>query len=163
MNQIMMSRKVDKLIDKVNVEYTGHTDSYQFLVISQLPSGVYTIAHVGENFGLVNQVSNVEEGNMFYGESSRLFMVCEELFQNGVGRKPDENKSVGANSIDTILEILREPFIMIAYDPETSKYAIHVAQYVQDVNSGKMLNFSRRTFGPLYLTLRLIPSTSTTS
>ena len=133
---------------KIVAALAGYRKENQDLVsrvLGTLPTGKSYVATVSTKFQFVYQFYVVKDRTVGGAEVSELFYMCNEFFEFAGGTKPD-NQPLHEFSIDFILGMLKEPFIMIAFQGPPLDYLLRKCRTLDELNVGRLMSSEYTTF-----------------
>ncbi len=116
----MAKRLTLKAVKDALDNYRTESDVVLQFLRPELPEGKTAIATVSTDFAFVNGIYQVGAyGEIRAGTVEELFCLCEEVPRFGGKQLP---KPIPEFSIDLILDVQKEPFIIVTLDQQSQGY-----------------------------------------
>ncbi|MCH7568525.1 MAG: hypothetical protein IIA87_03815 [Nanoarchaeota archaeon] len=119
---------------------------------STLPEGTTDVATVHRDYAFVTRVNvstpyDSSSPKIFSGDEEELFSLCQEAIDYSLtAHLPDPSKSIGENSIDSILRVEKNPFVLVTFDERSRRYILRTTQHKGDLDRGELRTSEHTVF-----------------
>ena len=135
-----MPKYSEKQVETALEEYRAHAENLLIVLRLALPATMNKIATVSDTFAFVNRIERA--GNT--GTMEEVFYMCDEFFSYAAQKPIDQ--PVYEFSIDMILRIEENPFLMVSCHDKTSDYLQRACTLEEKLPLGRILRSDKTWF-----------------
>lgn len=141
----MTKQYSEKEVEAALSQYRQYNENILIVFRENLPLWMSKIATVSDKFAFVTSFKRQKKGLVTAGQMNEDFYMCDEFFSYAKGEKP-KDKPLYELSIDMILGIEEDPFMMVSCSPKTSEYVQRICNLERKVENGVVLKSNNTSF-----------------